>query len=220
VWLPGGAFSFGSANTGRTAGDRIALAHDVVLVSVNHRLNAFGHLFLAEVGGSDFADSGNVGILDLVLALNWVRDNIAAFGGDPSNVTIFGVSGGGGKVSTLQAMPLARGLFHRAVVQSGAAVKLVEKAKAARLAEALMRELGIARNEFRKPQSVPVAKLLSAERCRHQAVRLRAQSISPRCRRPLAATPSVRSRRAGYFGRHSADDRRYQRGNVVLSYRR
>jgi para-nitrobenzyl esterase len=170
VWLHGGAFSFGSANTGRSAGDRIAAAHDVVLVSVNHRLNAFGHLYLGEIGGSDFADSGNVGILDLVLALQWVRDNIAAFGGDPANVTIFGVSGGGGKVSTLQAMPLARGLFHRAVVQSGAAVKLVEKAKATRLAGALMKELGIARSDFRKLQSVPIAKLLAAIEAAQNAV--------------------------------------------------
>src|ERR1019366_5648965 len=117
VWLHGGAFSYGSANSERLRGSRLAKRGDVVVVTVNHRLNIFGHLDLSEVGGSDHRHSGNAGVLDLVAALTWVRNNIAHFGGDPANVTIFGESGGGGKVSTLLAMPVAAGLFHRAIIQ-------------------------------------------------------------------------------------------------------
>ena len=120
VWLHGGAFSYGSANSDRQQGSRLCNRGDVVVVTVNHRLNIFAHLHLAEVGGPDFAQSSNTGVLDLVAALEWVRDNIAAFGGDPGNVTIFGESGGGGKVSALMTMPSARGLFQKAIIQSGA----------------------------------------------------------------------------------------------------
>src|SRR6516164_212811 len=123
VWLHGGAFSYGSANTPRTDGTRLAQRGDVVVVTVNHRLNIFGFLDLTALGGERFAHSGNAGVLDLVASLEWVRDNIAGFGGDPGNVTIFGQSGGGGKVSALLAMPAAKGLFHRAIVMSGAGIR-------------------------------------------------------------------------------------------------
>ena len=113
VWLHGGAFHFGSANRAVTDGSNLARRGDVVVVAVNHRLNILGHLDLAAIGGERYAHSGNAGTLDLVAALEWVRDNIERFGGDPDNVTIFGESGGGGKVSVLLAMPAARGLFHR-----------------------------------------------------------------------------------------------------------
>src|SRR5215472_11369443 len=102
VWYHGGAFSYGSANTPRLDGTNLAAHHDVVVVTVNQRLNILGHLYLAEIGGSEYANSGNAGTLDMVAALQWVRDNIERFGGDPANVTIFGQSGGGGKVSTLR----------------------------------------------------------------------------------------------------------------------
>ena len=115
----------------RLQGSRLAKRGDVVVVTVNQRLNIFGFLDLSAVGGADFAQSGNAGTLDMVAALEWVRDNIDRFGGDPGNVTIFGESGGGGKVCTLLAMPSARGLFHRAIVQSGAAVRLRERDRAA-----------------------------------------------------------------------------------------
>ena len=121
VWLHGGAFAYGSGNRAVTDGANLARRGDVVVVSVNHRLNIFGFLHLADLGGSAWTHSGNAGVLDLVAALRWVHDNIARFGGDPGNVTIFGESGGGGKVSVLLAMPAARGLFHRAIIQSGAA---------------------------------------------------------------------------------------------------
>ena len=119
VWFHGGGYAYGSGNWPAYNGRNLAEKGDVVVVTVNHRLNAFGYLNLAEAFGPEFAASGNVGNLDLVRSLEWVRDNIAAFGGDPGNVTIMGESGGGSKVSHLMAMPLANGLFHKAIVQSG-----------------------------------------------------------------------------------------------------
>src|SRR5262245_26535474 len=136
VWYHGGAFGYGSANTPRLDGTRLAAHHDVVVVTVNHRLNILRFLHLAELGGPEFAESGNAGALDMLASLQWVRENIERFGGDPGNVTIFGQSGGGGKVSTLLAMPAARGLFHRAIVMSGASVRLTERERAAKLADA------------------------------------------------------------------------------------
>ena len=119
VWLHGGGFAVGSAGYIIYDGANLARHQDVVVVGVNHRLNVLGYSYLAEIGGDRFAQSSNVGQMDIVAALEWVRDNIANFGGDPNNVTIFGQSGGGGKVSTLLAMPGAKGLFHRAIFQSG-----------------------------------------------------------------------------------------------------
>src|SRR5262249_45031996 len=116
VWLHGGAFSYGSANSPRYDSVNLARRNDVVVVAVNHRLNIFGHLDLSALGDERFAQSGNAGVLDLVLALEWVGEHAARFGGDPGNVTIFGQSGGGGKVSALLAMPAAKGLFHKAIV--------------------------------------------------------------------------------------------------------
>jgi para-nitrobenzyl esterase len=127
VWLHGGAFAYGSGNRAVTDGANLARRGDVVVVSVNHRLNICGYLHLEDVAGERFAGSGNAGSLDMVRALEWVRDNIAAFGGDPGCVTIFGESGGGGKVSALLVMPGAKGLFHRAVIQSGAAVRFTTR---------------------------------------------------------------------------------------------
>jgi para-nitrobenzyl esterase len=162
VWLHGGAFSYGSANSERLRGSRLAKRGDVVVVTVNHRLNIFGHLDLSSVGGSDYRHSGNAGVLDLIAALAWVRDNIAHFGGDPGNVTIFGESGGGGKVSTLLAMPAAVGLFHKAIIQSGAAVRLRTKERALQLTELVLKELGITATAIDQLQHLPVARLLAA----------------------------------------------------------
>ena len=162
VWLHGGAFSYGSANSERLRGSRLARRGDVVVVTVNHRLNIFGHLDLSEVGGPDYAHSGNAGVLDLIAALQWVRTNIERFGGDPGNVTIFGESGGGGKVSTLLAMPAAAGLFHRAIIQSGAAIRLRTKERSLRLTEAVLKELDISADAIGRLQALPVARLLAA----------------------------------------------------------
>ena len=122
VWFHGGGYSAASANWAMYDGANLAAKHDVVVVTVNHRLNVFGYLYLADLGGAKYAQSSNVGMLDCIQALEWVRDNISNFGGDPGNVTIFGQSGGAGKVSTLMGMPGAKGLFHRAIAMSGSNV--------------------------------------------------------------------------------------------------
>ena len=162
VWFHGGAFSYGSANGPRLDSANLARRGDVVVVTVNHRLNIFGHLYLAELGGERFARSGNAGVLDLIASLEWVRDNIARFGGDPGQVTIFGQSGGGGKVSVLLAMPAARGLFHRAIVMSGAGIRMVEPERATRLAEAVLKELGLGRDRVAELQTLPMERLQAA----------------------------------------------------------
>jgi para-nitrobenzyl esterase len=162
VWLHGGAFAYGSANSERLRGSRLAKRGDVVVVTVNHRLNIFGHLDLSDIGGDDYARSGNAGVLDLIAALKWVRTNITRFGGDPGNVTIFGESGGGGKVSTLLAMPTAVGLFHRAIIQSGAAVRLRTKERSQKLTELVLKELGITANAIEQLRTTSVAHLLAA----------------------------------------------------------
>ncbi|HZM43912.1 MAG TPA: carboxylesterase/lipase family protein [Burkholderiales bacterium] len=162
VWYHGGGFSYSSSNTPRLDGTSLATQHDVVVVTVNQRLNILGHLHLADLGGADFAQSGNAGTLDMVAALQWVRDNVERFGGDPRNVTIFGQSGGGGKVSTLLATPAARGLFHRAIVMSGAAVRLTSRERAGKLAEAVLMELGLTRAQLGDLQTMPFKQLISA----------------------------------------------------------
>src|SRR4051794_92704 len=162
VWLHGGAFAYSSGNRAVTDGANLARRGDVVVVSVNHRLNIFGFLDLAAVGGERYGHSGNAGMLDLTAALEWVRDNIEAFGGDPGNVTIFGESGGGGKVSVLLAMPAARGLFHRAVIQSGAAVRVRGSERAAAVTAAVMNDLGITRGDVGRLHEVPAGRLAAA----------------------------------------------------------
>jgi para-nitrobenzyl esterase len=162
VWLHGGAFAYGSGNRAVTDGANLARRGDVVVVSVNHRLNIFGFLHLADLAGPAWAHSGNVGVLDLVAALGWVRDTIERFGGDPGNVTIFGESGGGGKVSVLLAMPAARGLFHRAIIQSGAAIRMSTRERATALAEAVLREIGLRASECERLRTLPPERLLAA----------------------------------------------------------
>jgi para-nitrobenzyl esterase len=162
VWLHGGGFSYGTGSDGILEGSSLARTGDAVVVTINHRLNVFGYTYLGEAGGSDFASSGAAGMLDIVAALEWVHDNIDRFGGDPNLVTIFGQSGGGRKVATLMAMPSAKGLFHRAVIESGAVLRLVEKADAVRTTELLMAQLGLARGQVRQLQDVPMTRLLEA----------------------------------------------------------
>ena len=158
VWLHGGAFAYGSGNRAVTEGANLARRGDVVVVSVNHRLNICGYLHLEDIGGARFAGSGNAGSLDMIAALEWIRDNIARFGGDPACVTIFGESGGGGKVSALLVMPAAKGLFHRAAIQSGAAVRFTTRERANALADAVAKRLG----GVDKLADVPLAALLGA----------------------------------------------------------
>ena len=156
VWLHGGGFTFGNAiEQDGYGGENLCKFGDVVYVSVNHRLGSFGFTNLAGVGGEKFAASGNVGMLDLVAALEWVRDNIDTFGGDPGNVTIMGQSGGGSKVTTLTAMPSAKGLFHKAVVLSGAGIKSGEKEYSERLGEFILKEAGLKADQINKLQELP-----------------------------------------------------------------
>jgi para-nitrobenzyl esterase len=153
VWLHGGGFAIGSAGEPQYDGGHLARRGDVVVVGINHRLNVLGYLYLG-AQHEDFADSGNVGLLDIVLALQWVRDNIANFGGDPGNVTIFGESGGGSKVAVLMAMPPARGLFHKAIIQSGSGLKMTEKSAAVGYAERTLSNLGIAPADVHKLETL------------------------------------------------------------------
>jgi para-nitrobenzyl esterase len=155
-WIHGGGFTNGNAiEQDGYNGENLARFGDVVFCSINHRLGPLGYCHLAGVGGERFAASGNVGMLDIVQALEWVRDNIAAFGGDPDNVTIMGQSGGGAKVCTLTAMPAARGLFHKAVVLSGASLRMGEKDYAESLGASVLREAGLSPGEMNELQAMP-----------------------------------------------------------------
>lgn len=163
VWLHGGAFANGAGTARGFDGTALARDGDVVVVTVNHRLNIFGHLFLAEFGDERYLDAGNNGLLDIVAALQWVRDNIEAFGGDPDNVTIFGESGGGAKVAYLMAMPAANGLFHKAIIQS-AGFRAIDPAGAARAAAKALNELAIDKHNLSRLANVPMDKLLDVMR--------------------------------------------------------
>ncbi len=147
VWLHGGGFSSGSGGDAFSEGGNLARRGDVVVVSVNHRLNVFGFLQLGREWGPEYASSGQAGMLDIVLSLEWVRDNIARFGGDPGNVTIFGESGGARKVAMLMAMPPAKGLFHKAIVQSGSGLDAPSREEAESLGRALLKNLEIAEGD-------------------------------------------------------------------------
>jgi para-nitrobenzyl esterase len=162
VWLHGGGFASGCGDYAMYDGANLARKRDVVTVTVNHRLNVYGYLYLADIGGAKYADASNAGHRDIVLALEWVRDNIANFGGDPGNVTIFGQSGGGGKVATLMAMPSAKGLFHRAICQSGASIKGISRADATKGAEALLAKLNLKAAQIDQLQTMPFEQLTAA----------------------------------------------------------
>ena len=162
VYLHGGGYSVGSSSELKMFdGVNLAKRGDVLLVTINHRLNVLGYLNLAAYG-DDYAESGNAGSLDTLAALQWVHDNIAQFGGDPGAVTVFGQSGGGGKVCTLLAMPAARGLFHRAIVESGPTLQLGSEVMSRQLAERTLKRLGIAPGDVRKLEEMPYAQLESA----------------------------------------------------------
>ena len=154
-WIHGGGYNYSSGTTLCADGTNLARTGDVVVVCVNHRLNLFGYLFL---GNADkkYATSGNNGQLDLVAALEWVRDNAVHFGGDPGNVTIFGQSGGGGKVTTLMAMPAAKGLFHRAIIESGSTLKELTAEEAQRNTDKFLAALGMKLNQAELQHPPPI----------------------------------------------------------------
>jgi para-nitrobenzyl esterase len=164
-YIHGGMFEFGSSyELPSHEGAQMARHHDVVQVSVNHRLNVLGFLDVSEVGGSAYAGSVNVGMTDLVAALRWVRDNIANFGGDPGNVMIYGQSGGGSKVTTLLGMPSVAGLIHRAAAQSGGGGSIPDGAESKQFARLMMQELGIQAKDIGALQKMEWSRLLDAGR--------------------------------------------------------
>lgn len=161
-WIHGGGYSAGSGQELKSYdGENLARRGDVVVVSVNHRLNSLGYLNLAEFGDR-WAPSANVGMLDLVASLEWVRDNITNFGGDPGSVTIFGQSGGGAKVGVLMAMPSAKGLFHRAIVESGSSLRQSTPDTSAKLAAGVLAELGLNGSQLDRLQALPVEQVVAA----------------------------------------------------------
>jgi para-nitrobenzyl esterase len=162
-YIHGGGFSFGSSyELPSHEGAQMARHHDVVQVSVNHRLNILGFLDVSEIGGSGYEDSVNVGMTDLVAALRWVRENISNFGGDPDTVMIYGQSGGGSKVTTLLGMPAAAGLIHRASAQSGGGGNIPTKEQQIEVARLMMKDLGLAPNDIASLQKMEWSKLVAA----------------------------------------------------------
>ena len=164
VYFHGGAYNNGSVNSDLYDGVRLCRRGDVVVVTVNHRLNIFGYLYLAELGGPEFRDSGNAGQLDLILALQWVRDNIAEFGGDPGNVLIFGQSGGGAKCATLMAMPAAHRLFHRVWTMSGQQVTGRTREHATDDARKVLAALELTPDRINEIKTLPIDKIAAAAR--------------------------------------------------------
>src|SRR6185436_15471380 len=163
VSFHGGGFATGSGNAPGFDGAQLARFGDVVVVTVNHRLASFGYLHLGDLGGPpEFAQSRTVGVMDLVASLEWVRENIERFGGDPGRVMIFGQSGGGAKTSTVLAMPSAKGLFHRAGVQSGSTLRLATRETATKSAEALLAKLGISKSNLADIQKLSWQQILEA----------------------------------------------------------
>jgi para-nitrobenzyl esterase len=161
-WCHGGAFLVGSGSSSWYDGTNLCRLDDVVVVTFNHRLGALGYLHLEDIA-QDFEGAGTAGMRDIVAALEWVRDNIASFGGDPDNVTIFGESGGGAKVSVLMALPAAKGLFHRAVIQSGPAIQMATREDGTKTALQVLAELGLGNKEVAKLRSMPAEKILAAQ---------------------------------------------------------
>jgi para-nitrobenzyl esterase len=162
-YIHGGGFSFGSSyELPSHEGAQMARHHDVVQVSVNHRLNILGFFDVSDIGGPAYEDSANVGMTDLAAALKWVQENISNFGGDPDRVMIYGQSGGGSKVTTLMGMPSTAGLFHRASAQSGGGGNIPDKEQQKEVARQVMKDLGLASNDIESLQKMEWAKLIAA----------------------------------------------------------
>jgi para-nitrobenzyl esterase len=159
----GGGFTVGSGGAPYQDASNLARAWDVVVVATNHRLGLIGFLYLGDLGGEEYATSGNQGILDICAGLKWVHDNIAAFGGDPENVMIFGESGGGAKTSCLYAMPAAAACFNKASIESGPGIRMFPRDMATETTLMVLKQLGMERNEWRKLLDVPADKLLAVQ---------------------------------------------------------
>jgi len=220
-WIHGGGFVNGNGiEQDGYNGENFARLGDVVFCSINHRLGPLGFCNLAGVGGEKFAASGNVGMLDIVAALEWVRDNIANFGGDPGNVTIMGQSGGGAKVCVLTAMPAATGLFHKAVVLSGASRKAGAKSDSEKLGAAVLKEAGLTSNDLAKLQDA-LERILwfrhagAAGYGEERWTRWRNDAwIHSGCRRQVSAAASLRSD-CRTHGQQCADDHQLRSERAV-----
>jgi para-nitrobenzyl esterase len=162
VWIHGGYFMEGSTRNTWYDGAKLAGRGDVVVVTVQYRLGAWGFLDVSDIGGQDFSQSGNVGLLDQIAALKWVNANIAAFGGDPNNVTVFGQSAGAGSVGMLMVMPSARGLFHKAILESGTPKELGDKTRAIEVSRTFLKIAGVTKIE--ELQKLTMAQMLDAQR--------------------------------------------------------
>ena len=212
-WCHGGAFIAGSGDSPWYEGTNLCRKGDVVVVTINHRLGAFGYLHLGELGGEEFAASGNAGMLDIVSALEWVRDNIASFGGDAGNVTIFGESGGGAKVSVLMAMPAAHGLFHKAIIQSGPAVQMASRDDATETARQLLAELDLNTGQLAELRRIPAEQDCTgasrgAEESQHDVfLQPSSRWFQSRGRRKTSPRRSVCADCAGNFRQRTAHDR-------------
>ena len=161
-YIHGGAYSGGSGSSPLYDGVNLCKRGDVIVVSVNHRLNAFGYLYLSRFGQNVFADSGNAGQLDLILALQWVKDNITGFGGDPDRIMVFGQSGGGAKIATMMTMPVAKGLFHRAATMSGQQITVSGPHNATLRTQDLLDELKISPKNIDEIRTIPFEKIIEA----------------------------------------------------------
>ena len=180
LWLHGGGFHVGSSSDPMTDGKALAKQGDIVMVSVNHRLNILGFLDLSGVDPK-YAHSANAGMLDVVKSLEWIKNNIQNFGGDPFNVTIFGESGGGGKVGTLMCMPSAKGLFHKAIIQSGTLLNVMTKEKSQALGLAVLKNLGLTPNDIDRIDTVSYPSLVKAGNDAIAMILVRAFQDQQRC---------------------------------------
>lgn len=170
VWLHGGGFMTGSGSDPVFDGARLAVRHDLVVVTLNYRIGVLGFLYLGEILGNGYAESGNLGLLDQLAALRWVRDNIGAFGGDAANVTLAGQSAGGMSAVALMTAPAAKGLFHKAIAQSASAELVFEPGQATHVARRLIETLGIGSDVAQRLHGVPVSALLNAQHAVQQAM--------------------------------------------------
>ena len=226
VVLHGGGFYGGSGNAIGMDGEAMARFSDSVVISVTHRLGALGFLHLAEFGGDRFASSGTVGMQDIVAALEWVRDNVEAFGGDPSRVLVYGQSGGGAKTSTLMAMPSGKGLFHRAGVMSGSALRMMPEEMANANAARLLKALDIAPGDVDALQAVPWTTLLETQSTLEAAARAKGEAPSSFApvvdgkilpRHPFAPDAPAVSGDVPLIVSTALDERSYRMGNFDMT---